>query len=124
MKIAPLGDKVLVRRDPPREKSGLIWLAGSRRSALERRSLDGNPATVLAVGPGKWVTHLPNGQKIRKPYFQPTDHVKPGDRVLLGFHPGVALPRECGEELFFKGADEIGTLIVEEDASEDRPRIK
>ncbi len=124
MAIAPLGDRVLVRRDPPNERVGLIWLAGSRRSALERRSLDGNPATVLAVGPGKWVTHLPSGKKIPKPYFQSTDHVKPGDRVLLGFHPGVALPREFGPELFFKGADEIGTLIIEEDADDNRPRIK
>lgn len=77
MKLIPLHDRVLVRRDPPRMTHGALILTEGVR-ALERRSKDGNPSTVIAVGPGRL---LDDGTRV-----PPT--LKPGDRVFLGFHPG------------------------------------
>ena len=92
--IQPLADRIVVRRDPPAAMSGAIHLPTRGAHALERRALDGNPATVLAAGPGAWIevdTVKRGGIRAKKLVFRPTT-LKQGDRVLLGFHPGTAVP--------------------------------
>ena len=105
MKLIPLFDLVLIRRDPPRLKSGLIVFAGSRSNALEQRSHDGNPGTVLAVGAGGWRGRVENGKYVYR-YRVPT--LKPGDRILCGFRVNNAVPEE------FSG-DEEWCMMHEED---------
>ncbi len=66
--IQPLGSKVLVERDSPRDHVGAIALPDC---AVEYQ----REATVLATGPGRM---LDDGS--RSPL-----QVKPGDRVLIGY---------------------------------------
>ena len=90
----PLADRIVVRRDPPADRCGTIHLPTRGAAALERRAVDGNPATGLAAGPGDWreVDYVKRGGiRAKKLVFRPTT-LRPGDRVLLGFHPGVAVP--------------------------------
>ena len=92
--IQPLADRIVVRRDPPRAMAGRFHLALGGAKALERRAMDGNPATVLAVGPGAWIEVdcvKRGGKRAKKLIFRPTT-LQPGDRVMLGFHPGLAVP--------------------------------
>jgi len=93
-----------------------LYLPEGGVKALERRSKDGNPSTVLAVGPGGWreglVTDRVTKRQKKKLFFRPTT-LKPGDRVLLGFHPGVAVSWE-GETLHFIRESEIQSLITGE----------
>lgn len=105
--VTPLFDRVLCRRDPPRMKSGAIILQGGV-AALERRSKDGNPATVLAVGPGGDCAFMIDG---KWKYVRVEMTLKPGDRVLLGFHPGpdAGLPDHC-----LPRESDIKGLITEE----------
>lgn len=114
VKITPLFDRVLVLRDPPRAKSGAIFLPEAGVRALERRSWDGNPATVIAVGPGGWRDVVRNGKTVV--VYKPTPTLKPGDRVLLGFHPGpaVADPDGKGRDFNMPFAEDIRAIIEEE----------
>jgi len=76
--VRPLGDSIYVRRDGSwnelQQNSGLI--------VVEDRP-DLEVGTVLAVGPGKWVT-----KKGREPVRVPME-VKEGDKVLFNRYAGV-----------------------------------
>ena len=93
MKITPLHDKVLVRRNDTQETSagGIIMAVG----AVEKPT----QGTVVAVGPGK---HL-NGE------FIPTI-VKENDVILFGKNSGYEI--KVGEEkLIMMPEDEIYATI-------------
>ena len=96
MKIRPLHDRVLVRREEEETKTaGGIVLPGS---AAEKPS----QGEVLAVGPGR-VTE--NGET------RPLD-VKAGDKVIFGQYAGSTVKID-GEELLIMGENEIfGVLEV------------
>lgn len=81
MKITPLNGLVLIKRDPPRTAQGLIQLPGGV-SALEQRSRDNNPGTVVAVSEACWVGRVENGKRVYR-WFEPT--LRPGDRIHCGF---------------------------------------
>lgn len=69
-RIRPFGDKVLVKLDDIEQVSkGGIFLPTTRRGYDHEQ----NMATVIAVGPGRY---LPNGRRVEL-------LVKPGDRVLV-----------------------------------------
>lgn len=81
MKIIPLNGLVLIKRDPPRVKSGTIYLVGGV-SALEQRSRDNNPGTVVAVSEPCWIGRVEHGKRV---YRWHENTLKPGDRVHCGF---------------------------------------
>lgn len=80
-RVRPLGHWVLLKVDPPKEKSdsGLLYLPDGN---LESR-LGHSTATVLAAGPGKM-----DGKGKRQPMG-----ISPGDRVLFrGYLQVLARP--------------------------------
>lgn len=93
MKLTPLNDKILVRRNDTDETSagGIIMAA----SAVEKPT----QGTVVAVGPGKYV----------KGKFIPTI-VKENDTILFGKNSGYEV--KVGEEkLIMMPEDEIYATI-------------
>lgn len=94
VKIRPLGDKILVKREEAetKTKSG-IYLP---ESATEKPQ----QATVLALGDGKL---LDSGERAA---FQ----VKVGDRVLIGKWGGTEVKLE-GEEVMIMTEDDILGII-------------
>lgn len=102
--VRPLGDQVLVRQDPKKDRlaSGLYV---PERAA---RELQEDFATVLAVGPGR---PGPSGDRI------PVD-VRVGDRVLFKRRPSTALvpderegdPNGWKDLLMLREDDIIGVL--------------
>ena len=95
MKIRPLHDRVLVRRQEEEEKSaGGILLPGS---AQEKP----NQGQVIAVGSGKV---LDNGE------VRPVD-VKEGDTVVFGKYAGSDTIEHDGEELVILSESDIKAVI-------------
>lgn len=78
MKIKPLNGLTLIKRDSPRVKSDRILLPVGV-AALEQRSRDLNPGTVIAVADPGWVRHAGESEYV---WRVPT--LKPGDRVFCG----------------------------------------
>ena len=75
-KLEMLGDKVLVRLDPPESVDGSILLSENGR---EKRSRHG---TVLAVGPGK-------KNKKTHEVIPGSMEVKPGDRIRASYYAEI-----------------------------------
>lgn len=80
-KLRPMNDGVLIKRDPPQQKSSIIVTPGDEGSAVRT-------GTVLRVGPGKC---LSTGERVPM-------EVKPGDRItFLRWHdehrPGKAVAK-------------------------------
>ncbi len=94
MKLRPLGDKVLVKRNEAetQTKSG-IYLPETAKEKPQQ-------ATIVAVGDGKL---LDNGERAS---FQ----VKKGDKVLIGKWGGTEIKVE-DQELLVMGEDEILAVI-------------
>ena len=91
MKLRPLGDRVIVRRNDEEETTeGGIVIPGS---AAEKPSLSGG----LAVGPGRT---LDNGE-IQAP------SVKKGDVVVFGQYAGSNTVKVDGDELVVLNENEI-----------------
>ncbi len=91
MKLRPLGDRVIVRRNDEEETTeGGIVIPGS---AAEKPS----QGEVLAVGPGKT---LDNGE-IQAP------SVKKGDVVVFGQYAGSNTVKVDGDELVVLNENEI-----------------
>lgn len=95
MKIRPLNDRVLVRREEEEEKSaGGILLTGSAREKS-------NQGTVVAVGTGRV---LDNGDVL------PVS-VKVGDRVIFASYAGSQTVNDGDDELVFMSESEIYGVI-------------
>jgi chaperonin GroES len=93
-RIRPLNDRILVRRDPPTEKTnGGIIIPDNAKEPL-------TIGTVLAVGPGKV---MKDGRRV-----EPS--LKVGDRIVFGKYSGSEFEQD-GERRIFMTEDEIqGTL--------------
>ena len=94
MKIRPLGDKILVKRQEAetKTKSG-IFLPETAKEKPQQ-------ATVVAVGDGKV---LDNGS--RAPF-----QVKKGDKVLIGKWGGTEIKVD-GEEMLILSEDDILAVV-------------
>jgi chaperonin GroES len=96
MKIRPLNDRVLVRREEEEEKSsGGILLTGSAREKS-------NKGTVVAVGTGR---QLDNGQVV------PVS-VKVGDKVVFASYAGSQTVKDGDDELVFMSESDIYGVIT------------
>ncbi|MCP5174435.1 MAG: co-chaperone GroES [Moraxellaceae bacterium] len=94
MKIRPLHDRVVIRREEQETKTaGGIILAGS---AAEKPS----QGEVIAVG---------NGQITEAGEVRPLD-VKVGDKVLFGQYAGSTVKVDGEELLIMKESDILGVL--------------
>jgi chaperonin GroES len=97
MKIRPLNDRVLVRREEEEEKTaGGILLAGSAREKS-------NKGKVIAVGTGRV---LENGSIV------PVS-VKVGDRVVFASYAGSQTIKDGKDELIFMSENEIYGVITD-----------
>ena len=94
MKIRPLQDRIIVKRQEEEEKSkgGIIIPDSAREKPIEGK--------VVAVGSGKI---LENGKK------QPLD-IKVGDRVLFGKYAGTEVKIEGEEHLILREDDILGII--------------
>ena len=106
MKIIPLNGFVLIRRDPPRVRSGSLYLIGGV-SALEQRSRDNNPGTVVAVSEPCWMGRTENGKRVYR-WEIPT--LKPGDRIRCGFR----VNNTVGDDLCMMHERDLQAIITEE----------
>lgn len=96
MKIRPLNDRVLVRREQEEEKSaGGILLTGTAKEKS-------NKGTIVAVGTGRV---LDNGQVV------PVS-VKVGDRVVFASYAGSQTVKDGDDELIFMSESEIYGVIT------------
>ena len=95
MNIAPLNDRVLVRRIEIEEeiKGGIIIPDTAKEKPQE--------AEVVAVGPGKLEE---NGKRLPM-------NVKPGDRVLIGKYSGTDIKIEDVEHTILR-EDEILAIVL------------
>jgi len=93
MKIDPLNDRIILRREKAPEKSaGGLWLPdNAKEKPLE--------ATVVACGPGAWV----DGRR-REP------SVKRGDKVLVGKYSGFEIVIDGIEHLAVREDDIVGVI--------------
>lgn len=95
MKIKPLYDKIVVKRDPEEEKSsGGIILTGSAKEKP-------NQGEVVAVGTGKV---LDNGE-VRK------IAVKVGDRVIFGPYAGSNTFEDGDDEMVVVNESDILGIV-------------
>ena len=94
MKLRPLGDKVLVKRNEAetKTKSGIFIPESAKEKPLQ--------ATVIAIGDGKL---LDNGKRTD---FQ----VKKGDTVLIGKWGGTEIKLD-DEEMLVMSEDEILAIV-------------
>ena len=104
--VQPVSDRILILKDEVSEKSegGILLVQNSDEP-------DAYWATVVAVGPGRWVS-TEDGDKLVRP------SVKPGDHVLIAGmsvgHPlSAALARQYGSRWAFVFEDEM--LAAESD---------
>ena len=98
MKIRPIQNIILVRRDPPTEKtSGGLIIPEMAREKLTR-------GTVLAAGPGKFDS---TGR-----FVEVT--LKKDDRIVFGKYSGSEVEHRGAEDQIFMREDEILGVIEEE----------
>ncbi|QDS96786.1 co-chaperone GroES [Adhaeretor mobilis] len=94
MKIVPLGDKLVIRRESAEEKTaGGILLPDSAKEAPQQ-------GRVLAVGDGP---QLPDGSRA-------SHEVQEGDRVIFGSYGGTEVSID-DEELLILRADEVLAVL-------------
>ncbi|MBG98148.1 co-chaperone GroES [bacterium] len=94
MKLAPLGDRVIVKRlDAESSSPSGIVIADSAKERPQK-------GTVVAVGPGKKEANL-NGQMLVQPM-----NLKVGDTVVFSKYGGNELSHE-GEEYLILREDDI-----------------
>jgi len=98
MKIRPIQNRLIVRRDPPTETTkGGILIPENAREKLTR-------GTVVAAGPGILSD---------KGYFKKTE-VKAGDRVVFGKYSGSEIEHQGEQDQVHMTEDEILGVIEEE----------
>ena len=98
MKIRPLSDRVLVRRDSADEKTkGGIIIPDNAKEPLTR-------GTVLAAGPGRL---LDDGRRLEP-------MVKTGDHILFGKYSGSEFEHDNEKRIFMKEEDILGVIEDEE----------
>ena len=94
MKIRPLGDKVLIKRDdvPETTEGGIIIPDTANEKPLEGK--------VVAVGKGKT---LPNGKHVPL-------SVKKGDVVFFGPYAGTEIKFDSGDHIIIEESEIIAVL--------------
>jgi len=98
VKIRPIQNVILVRRDPPNDKTeGGIIIPEMAQTKLTR-------GVVLAAGPGKLAV---NG------YFVKTE-LKTGDRIVFGKYSGNEVEHRGEKDQIFMTEDEILGVIEDE----------
>lgn len=98
MKIRPIQNRILVKRDPPTETTkGGIVIPENAREKLTR-------GTVIAAGRGKLSD---------KGYFVETE-VKKGDRIVFGKYSGFEVENRGDDDQIFMTEDEILGVIEDE----------
>lgn len=94
-KVRPLGDRVLVRREKPAEKIGLIHVPENAQEKTQR-------GVVLAVGPGRV---LDSGRVVEM-------SVKKGDKIVFsryaGQEGGGVWDRSTSDHLVLREDDILG----------------
>jgi chaperonin GroES len=97
MKIRPIQDRILVRRDPPTDVTkGGLYIPDMAKEKLTR-------GTVIAVGPGKLV-----GTR----FVETT--LKVGDHIVFGKYSGSEVEHRGEDDKIFMTEDEILGVIEEE----------
>jgi len=98
MKIRPIQNRILVRRDPPTDvtKGGIIIPDNAKQKLTK--------GTVLAVGKGK--------MSDRGHFIETT--LKVGDRIVFGKYSGSEVENRGEEDSIFMSEDEILGVIEEE----------
>lgn len=98
MKIRPIQNRILVRRDPPTEKTkGGLYIPEISQEKLTR-------GVVLAAGPGKLAD---NG------FFVKTE-LKEGDHIVFGKYSGSEVEHRGEDDKIFMTEDEILGVIEDE----------
>jgi chaperonin GroES len=94
MKIRPLGDRILVKREEPSEtvRGGIIIPDSAKEKPQE--------AKVVAVGKGK----VDDGGKLI-----PME-VKKGDRILMGKYAGTEVKIDGEEHIIMREDDILGVI--------------
>lgn len=94
MKVRPLADRILVKREEPKEtvRGGIIIPDSAKEKPQEGK--------VVAVGPGKLDE---NGKRIAL-------EVKKGDRILMGKYAGTEVKID-GEEHIIMREDDVLAVI-------------
>lgn len=85
----PLHDKILIRRIPDQQESGILYIPDIAQQKSHR-------GVVVATGPGKWVKGV-NGDMVRRPV-----EVKAGDVVRFSLND-------------WESFDEVTVVISEND---------
>lgn len=96
MKIIPIQDRVLVKRDQTDPKIGSIIIPDTAQQPVTR-------GVVLAAGPGRV---LDSGMRL-----EPS--IKTGDKIIFGKYSGSEFEQD-GEKRMFMKEDEI-LAVIEED---------
>jgi len=94
MKIKPLSDRILVKREEPGEtvRGGIIIPDTAKEKPQEGK--------VVAVGPGKLDEH---GKRIPM-------EVKKGDRILMGKYSGTEVKIDGDEHLIMREDDVLAVI--------------
>ncbi|MBP8129176.1 MAG: co-chaperone GroES [Candidatus Hydrogenedentes bacterium] len=94
MKVRPLADRILVKREEPKEtvRGGIIIPDSAKEKPQEGK--------VVAVGPGKLDE---NGKRVAL-------EVKKGDRILMGKYAGTEVKID-GEEHIIMREDDVLAVI-------------
>lgn len=96
MKIIPLQDRLLVKRDDAESKIGSIIIPDNAKEPVTR-------GVVLAVGPGRV---LDSGARIEP-------RLKAGDKVIFGKYSGSEFENDGEKRIFMKEEDVLG--VIEDD---------
>ncbi len=94
MKIKPLADRILVKREEPSEtvRGGIIIPDSAKEKPQEGR--------VVATGPGKLDE---NGKRVAM-------EVKKGDRILMGKYAGTEVKIDGEEHLIMREDDVLAVI--------------
>lgn len=99
--FTPLGDRIVIRPDPPPEKIGNIHIPDSLRNRGSMRQ-ECQRGTVLAMGPG--MPTLRGGR-------WPMPDLKPGDRVVFFNDGGIKI--RIGDEDLLSLRDDFVHCVEE-----------
>jgi chaperonin GroES len=98
MKIRPIQNRILVKRDPPTDKTpGGLFIPDNAKEKLTK-------GTVIAAGRGKLSA---------SGYFVETT-LKAGDRIVFGKYSGSEVENRGEDDMIFMSEDEILGVIEEE----------
>lgn len=98
-RIQPMREKLLISKDPGRERLGSLFLPEAARKPQ-------TTGVVIATGPGFFAGYDEAGE----PVYTPTEYHE-GDRVVFGEWAGCEI-RVDGETYFLLTPDEIHARLV------------